>query len=98
VFFCLAAALRYQLSRDEMEVPSYGTIVLDEAFDKSDRHFAEEALNIFKAFNFHMVLATPGKLLQTIESHVGGIALVTCEDGRYSRISPITFEQVHDAE
>ena len=92
VFFCLAAALRYQLSDDEAQVPSYGTIVLDEAFDKSDRHFAEEALDIFKAFNFHMVLATPGKLLQTIEGHVGGIVLVTCDDGRHSRLSPVIFE------
>ena len=92
VFFCLAAALRYQLSRDEVQVPSYGTIVLDEAFDKSDRHFAEEALNIFKAFNFHMVLATPGKLLQTIEGHVGGVTLVTCEDGKHSHLSPVVFE------
>ena len=92
VFFCLAAALRYQLSDSETQVPAYGTIVLDEAFDKSDRHFAEEALNIFKAFNFHMVLATPGKLLQTIEGHVGGVTLVTCDDGRHSRLSPVLFE------
>ena len=92
VFFCLAAALRYQLSDSEAQVPAYGTIVLDEAFDKSDRHFAEEALNIFKAFNFHMVLATPGKLLQTIEGHVGGVTLVTCDDGKHSRLSPVMFE------
>lgn len=97
VFFCLAAALRYQLSEDEAQVPSYGTIVLDEAFDKSDRHFAEEALNIFKAFKFHMVLATPGKLLQTIEGHVGGVVLVTCEDGRHSRLSPVIFEDAQEA-
>jgi uncharacterized protein YPO0396 len=92
VFFCLAAALRYQLSDEDSPVPSYGTIVLDEAFDKSDRHFAEEALNIFKAFNFHMVLATPGKLLQAIEGHVGGIVLVTCADGKRSHVSPVLFE------
>jgi uncharacterized protein YPO0396 len=92
VFFCLAAALRYQLSDEDEPVPSFGTIVLDEAFDKSDRHFAEEALNIFKAFNFHMVLATPGKLLQTIEGHVGGVVLVTCADGKRSHVSPVAFE------
>ena len=82
VFFCLAAALRYQLSDEDQPIPSYGTIILDEAFDKSDRHFAEEALGIFEAFGFHMVLATPGKLLQTAEDHIGAMVMVTCLDGK----------------
>ena len=92
VFFCLAAALRYQLSDEDQPVPSYGTIILDEAFDKSDRHFAEEALGIFEAFGFHMVLATPGKLLQTAEDHIGAMVMVTCSDDRHSRLSSVVFE------
>jgi hypothetical protein len=39
-----------------------------------------------------MVLATPGKLLQAIEGHVGGIVLVTCADGKRSHVSPVLFE------
>ena len=92
VFFCLAAALRYQLSDEDQPIPSYGTIILDEAFDKSDRHFAEAALGIFEAFGFHMVLATPGKLLQTAEDHIGAMVMVTCPDDKHSRLSPVVFE------
>ena len=92
VFFCLAAALRYQLADEDQPIPSYGTIILDEAFNNSDRFFAEDALAIFGAFGFHMVLATPGKLLQTAEDHIGSIVVVTCEDEKRSRLSPVVFE------
>ena len=93
VFFCLAAALRYQLADEDQPVPSYGTIILDEAFDKSDRFFAEEALAIFEAFGFHMILATPGKLLQTAEDHIGSIVVVTCENEKKSMLSAVVFEK-----
>ena len=37
VFFCLAAALRFQLADIDADVPRYGTVVLDEAFDRMVR-------------------------------------------------------------
>ncbi|MDN6193110.1 MAG: hypothetical protein L0J32_14570, partial [Brevibacterium sp.] len=52
-------------------ISKYGTIILDEAFDKADTRYTRMALNIFIEFGFHMVLATPQKLLQTIEPYVG---------------------------
>ncbi len=84
VVFCLAAALRYQLAGAEATVPSYGTVVLDEAFDKADVRFTRMALDIFAEFGFHMVLATPLKLLQTLEDYIAGIAVVTCTDFKQS--------------
>lgn len=92
VFFCLAAALRYQLADEDQPVPTYGTVIFDEAFDKSDRRFAEEALSIFERFGFHLVLATPEKLLQVAEDHIGSVVVVSCEDQRRSRLCPIVFE------
>jgi uncharacterized protein YPO0396 len=92
VVFCLAAALRYQLARDSHDVPSYGTVVMDEAFDKADAAFTRMALDIFREFGFHMILATPLKLLQTLEDYVGGIALVTCTDSKDSHLSPVPFD------
>ncbi|MDR0501595.1 MAG: AAA family ATPase [Coriobacteriales bacterium] len=91
VIFCLAAALRYQLADEDQPIPSYGTVVLDEAFDKADHQFAAMAMDIFKVFGFHMVLATPLKLLQTLERHIGAIASISCADSRYSRIQMIDF-------
>lgn len=76
VIFCLAAALRYQLTEEEDDVPKYGSIVLDEAFDKADSRYTRNAMEVFRAFGFHMILATPQKLLQTLEPYVGAITSV----------------------
>ncbi|NMR20467.1 ATP-binding protein [Cellulomonas fimi] len=94
VVFCLAAALRYQLTPPEAEIPAYGTIILDEAFDKADSTFTRMAMDVFVEFGFHMVLATPLKLLQTLEEYVGGVGLATCRDFRESRVGLVAFDDV----
>ncbi|MFT4258337.1 ATP-binding protein [Microbacterium sp.] len=94
VIFCLAAALRYQLTDDDQDVPTYGTIVLDEAFDKADSQYTRMAMDVFEEFGFHMILATPQKLLQTIESYVGAVTSVSNPTRRQSLLSNVPFEQV----
>ena len=91
VIFCLAAALRYQLAVDEDELPSYATIILDEAFDKADSRYTKMAMEVFVEFGFHMILATPEKLLQTIEPFVGGITSITNETRKDSRTAAVIF-------
>lgn len=91
VIFCLAAALRYQLAADEDELPSYATIILDEAFDKADTRYTRMAMDVFVEFGFHMILATPEKLLQTIEPYVGGITSITNTSRKDSRTASVTF-------
>lgn len=76
VFFCLAAALRYQLAEPDEDYPRYATVVLDEAFDRADPTFTRTAMNVFTTFGFHMVLATPMKLIQTLSPYVDGTILV----------------------
>ncbi|MGW2094931.1 SbcC/MukB-like Walker B domain-containing protein [Promicromonospora sukumoe] len=94
VVFCLAAALRYQLAgAAESATPAYGTILLDEAFDKADTAFTRTAMDTFAAFGFHMILATPLKLLQTLEDYVGGIGLATCREMRESRVDVVLLEK-----
>lgn len=97
VVFCLAAALRYQLAGDA-KLPAYASIVMDEAFDKADANFTKMAMDIFAEFGFHMILATPMKLLRTLEDYVGGVALVSCEDSRASHIAEVPFESTQDSE
>ena len=89
---CLAAALRYQLADTGQQVPRYGTVALDEAFDKTDANFTRAGLRVFDAFRFQLVLATPLKMLQTIEEHVGGVAMVSNPGGTDSTMSFIRFE------
>ena len=50
--------------------------MLDEAFDKADSAYTRMAMDVFVEFGFHMILATPQKLLQTIEPYVGGVTVI----------------------
>ena len=97
VIFCLAAALRFQLTQDEEAAPSFGTIVLDEAFDKADSTYTRMAMDVFVAFGFHMILATPQKLLSTIEPYVGAVTSITNESRKKSMIANVVFQPAPDA-
>ncbi|GAB4084864.1 ATP-binding protein [Myceligenerans cantabricum] len=98
VVFCLAAALRYRLAVSDDGTPAYGSVILDEAFDKADTAFTRTAMDTFRDFGFHMILATPLKLLQTLEEYVGGVGLATCTDGRDSRIDVVALDRAQVAE
>lgn len=86
VVFCLAAALRYRLADPDEDRTRYGTIVLDEAFDKADTRYTRMALDVFVEFGFQLVLATPQKLLQTIEPYVGAATSIENPTRKLSRI------------
>ncbi|BCN78109.1 hypothetical protein RE0346_17690 [Prescottella equi] len=97
MFFCLAAALRYQLAPDGEDLPRYGTVILDEAFDRADSAYTRRALDVFTQFGFHMVLATPLKLLQTLEEYIGGAAAVNIVDNKHSQLSLIEWSDAAPA-
>jgi uncharacterized protein YPO0396 len=92
VIFCLAAALRYQLTDGDEGVPSYGTVILDEAFGKTDTVYARIIMDVLVEFGFHLVLSTPLKLLQTIEDYVGAVTYVENRDRNSSRTSTAAME------
>lgn len=109
--FCLAAALYYQLTgaglapgqqrASVVEIageiyPRYGTIILDEAFDRADAEFTRAAMDAFRKFGFHMILATPEKLLQTVQDYLGGVVMVDSRDRRYSFTSQLSIEETVD--
>ena len=73
-------------------MPRYGTVIMDEAFDKADSNFTRIAMDVFTEFGFHMVLATPLKLLQTLEDYLGGMAVVTCREFQDSRIGSLSMD------
>lgn len=108
--FCLAAALRYQLigaglptkralncvvEVDGTDVPKFGTVILDEAFDRADVEFTRKALDAFTSFGFHMVLATPEKMIQTIGEYVRGTTYVTCPDRKHSYQATLMMEDAN---
>ena len=89
---CLAAALRYQLGGQDRGLPSFSTVVLDEAFDKADNEFTEMAMNIFKTFGFQMIVATPMKSVMTLEPFIGGACFVHIRDRKHSSVMQIEYD------
>ena len=89
---CLAAALHYQLNREEGSHPVYAAVVLDEAFDKADNEFTELAMNIFRNFGFQMIVATPLKSVMTLEPFVGGACFVDITGRRRSSVLMIEYD------
>jgi uncharacterized protein YPO0396 len=77
--FVLAAALRYQLTRDG-EMPSFAAVPMDEALSRADVEFTEQSLNVFRDFGFQMILATPNKMVPTFIPYVGTISLVSMDE------------------
>jgi len=92
VVFCLAAALRYQLARDGSGPPTYGLVVLDEAFDKTDPAFTQAGLDVFRDFGFQLLVATPLKMLRTLQAYVGGAVLISNRDSEGSHCEKIIWE------
>lgn len=81
---CLAAALCYQLSSGENGKPIFAPVILDEAFDKADSEFTDISMNIFRNFDFQMIVATPEKSVVTLEPYIGGAYYVVMEDRKHS--------------
>ena len=94
VTFALAAALRYQLGGRNAALPDYGTVVIDEAFDKADADFTEKSMRIFEQFGFQMVLATPMKLIQTLSPFIGGATVIHIRDRKESSAFPIDLVEL----
>ena len=90
---CLAAALRYQLGSHGRELPTFSTVVLDEAFDKADAEFTAMAMNIFKTFGFQMIVATPLKSVMTLEPFIGGACFIHIKDRKYSAAIQIEYDE-----
>ncbi|TFZ04579.1 hypothetical protein EZ242_02185 [Ramlibacter rhizophilus] len=91
---CMAAALRYQLAQPGGTLPQFATVVVDEAFDRSDPDFTEAALNVFRELGFQIIVATPGKMVQTIEPYVGGAVWVYARRGDRSNAVPLQYDDL----
>jgi len=91
---CMAAALRYQLANPGGTIPQFAAVVVDEAFDRSDPDFTEAALNVFRELGFQIIVATPGKMVQTIEPYVGGAVWVYAKRGDRSNAVPLRYDEV----
>ena len=68
-------------------------MILDEAFDKADSEFTDISMNIFRRFNFQMIVATPEKSIMTLEPYIGGAFYVVMRDRRYSSGVSVAYDE-----
>lgn len=89
---CLAAALRYQLGESAEGLPAFAPVILDEAFDKADSEFTDLSMSIFRRFGFQMIVATPEKAVHTLETFIGGAALIAIRERQYSGVLSVQYD------
>ena len=98
VAFCLAAALSYNLADDLSDGrPRFAPLMLDEAFSKSDEHFAGQALAAFDQFGFQLLMAAPIRMSGIVEPFIGQAVLVekrATGDGAHSNAAYATFGEL----
>lgn len=90
---CLAAALRYQLGGSDGGVSQFGTVLLDEAFSKTDSDFTATGMEVFTRLGFQMVVATPLKSVMALEEYVGGATFVKMRDRNQSNLLSIDYDE-----
>jgi uncharacterized protein YPO0396 len=98
VAFCLAAALSYNLADPDTDgKPRFGTLMLDEAFSKSDENFSAQALSAFDEFGFQLMIAAPIRMAGIVEPYIGQAILVdkrVTTDGARSTGKAATFGEL----
>jgi len=92
---CLAAALRYQLGGSDERPPTFATIVLDEAFMRTDNVFTRQCMEIFQVFKFQMIIATPLKSVMAIEPYVGGATFVNIKERKFTEAMELSYDAVN---
>ena len=93
-FSALRQRLRYQLSDEDQPVPSCGTIIPSIGLSTNPIGISQEALGIFEAFGFHMVLATPGSSCRRRKIISEPWLWSHAPTDRHSRLSSVVFQKL----
>ncbi|MGF1732297.1 ATP-binding protein [Photobacterium kasasachensis] len=80
----MAAALRFHLTGDNRNIPTFAPIVLDEAFIRTDANFTNTVLNVYKKMGFQLIIGTPNKSLTVIEPFVDNAISIGIEQEKHS--------------
>lgn len=93
---CLAAALRYQLSGESGDAMVYTTVLIDEAFGRTDQDYTAAIVEVFRNFGFQPVMATPMRSVMTLEPYIGGACHVRIENRKQSAAAVLTLQQLEE--
>ena len=90
--FIIGASIRFKLSSDMLTYPKFCTVLIDEAFLRSDTEFVRSIMTLNQKMGFQMLVATPGKSIQILEEFLPGATVITIENNKHSHAIPIQVD------
>ena len=88
-----ALAFQYDVAGVNARPGTFRTVLIDEAFAKLDSENARYALELFKQFDFQLVLVHPlDGTVRVAEDYVNAFLLATIREGKFSSLTPVAIE------
>jgi|GEM_PF-4769710 len=88
-----ALAFQYDIAGSRAVPGTFRTVIIDEAFARLDSENARYALELFKHFDFQLVLVHPlDGTVRVAEDYVHGFLLATIRDDRFSELTSVRIE------
>lgn len=91
----LTASLSYALNPNNLPLPKFATIVLDEAFSKSSPQVATRIVDAIREFGLHPLFVTPNKEMRLLRAHTKSAVLVV-KKGSKATLSNWSWQQLSD--
>lgn len=89
-----ALAFQYDVAGARAIPGTFRTVMIDEAFARLDSENARYALELFRKFDFQLVLVHPlDGTVRVAEDYVDGFLLATIRDNRYTSLTGLRIEQ-----
>lgn len=89
-----ALAFQYDLVGPDAHLGTFRTVLIDEAFAKLDSANARYALELFRQFDFQLVLIHPlDGTVRVAEEYVQSFLLASIRDNRHSVLTALRIEQ-----
>lgn len=88
-----ALAFQYDIAGANARPGTFRTVLIDEAFAKLDSENARYALELFKQFDFQLILVHPlDGTVRVAEDYVQGFLLATIRDGKFSNLTSVSID------
>lgn len=88
-----ALAFQYDIAGSKATPGTFRTVIIDEAFARLDSENARYALELFRKFDFQLMLVHPlDGTVRVAEDYVQGFLLATIRDDRFSELTSVRIE------
>jgi uncharacterized protein YPO0396 len=89
-----ALAFQYDVAGARAIPGTFRTVIIDEAFARLDSENARYALELFRKFDFQLILVHPlDGTVRVAEDYVHGFLLATIRDNKYTSLTGVRIEQ-----